>query len=465
MTNVVLLMSDEHNAFVSSVHGHPTVQTPNMERLAAMGTVFDHAYCPSPLCAPSRSAFMAGKPPHLVDVYNNANVISAEHPSYGAVLAAQGVHTVYAGKADVYTTADRLGFSELLEVKDRKPPGDTTSLTHPGVPSGSGPARAEGFGVRDDPFRNDNRVMDAAVTWLQERAPGIDQPWSISINIGAPHFPHVVTQELWDRYSDAADLPALGPGEPAAQHPYARDLRDYFSTDGFTENQAKGLRQGYLGCVDYVDQQLGRLLDVLDSAGLRDDTVVIYTSDHGEMLGTFGMWWKCSMYEDSVRVPLIVAGPGFGAGKRVATPVSLLDAQATIFHATGRERPAGWWGEPLQTLQPGVADRTVFAEYHGHGTRSGSFMVRKGPWKLIHHLAAPHQLFNLERDPHELDDRYESDPDVAKGLDAELRLLCDPELVSTRIEAFREDQRTAIAALTTESSPRSHVPATETRSP
>ncbi len=189
MTNVVLLMSDEHNAFVSSVHGHSTVQTPNMERLAAMGTVFDHAYCPSPLCAPSRSAFMAGKPPHLVDVYNNANVISAEHLSYGGVLAEQGVHTVYAGKADVYTTADRLGFRELLEVKDRKPPGDTTSLTHPGVPSGSGPARAEGFGVRDDPFRNDNRVMDAAITWLQDRAPSIERPWTISINIGAPRSP------------------------------------------------------------------------------------------------------------------------------------------------------------------------------------------------------------------------------------------------------------------------------------
>lgn len=447
MTNVVLLMSDEHNAFVSSAHGHSTVQAPNMERLAAMGTVFDHAYCPSPLCAPSRSAFMAGKPAHLVDVYNNVNVIPADHPSYGSVLATQGVHTVYAGKADVYTTADRLGFSELLEVKDRKPPGDTVSLTHPGAPSPGGPGRAGGFGVRDNPFRNDNLVMEAAITWLQDRAPSLERPWTISINIGAPHFPHLVTQERWDRYAEAADLPRYGPEEPTANHPYARDLRDYFSTDGFTEEQVRGLRRGYLGCVDYVDQQLGRVLDAIQTTGLDNDTLVIYTSDHGEMLGTFGMWWKCSMYEDSVRVPLIIAGPGFGAGKRVSTPVSLLDVQATLFAATGRDRPGDWWGEPLQALQPGDARRAVFAEYHGHGTRSGSFMIRKGPWKLIHNLAAPHQLFNLERDPHELADQYESEPEIAKILDAELRRLCDPERQAVRIEAFRDAQREAISRL------------------
>ncbi len=447
MTNVVLLMSDEHNAFVSSVHGHPTVRTPNMERLAARGTVFNEAYCPSPLCAPSRSAFMAGKPPHLVDVYNNSNVITADHPSYGGVLAGQGVHTVFAGKADVYTTADRLGFSELLEVQDRKPPGDTTSLIDPGKPSRDGPSRADGFGIRDDPFRKDDRVMDSALTWLKERAPSLDRPWTISINIGAPHFPHFVTEELWNRYADAADLPALGPDELTAQHPYARDLRAYFSTDGFTESQVRGLRQGYLGCVDYVDQQLGRILDVVDETGNGADTVVIYTSDHGEMLGTFGMWWKCSLYEDSVRVPLIAAGPGFEPGTRVSTPVSLLDVQASLFHATGTERPDDWWGEPLQMVKPDSSDRTVFAEYHGHGTRSGSFMIRKGQWKLMHHLAAPHQLFNLECDPHELNNRYESDPEIALRLEAELRLLCDPKQDGTRIDAFRDAQRAAIARL------------------
>ncbi|HEV2066368.1 MAG TPA: sulfatase-like hydrolase/transferase [Thermomicrobiales bacterium] len=447
MTNVVLLMSDEHNAFVSSVHGHPAVRTPNMERLAASGTVFEQAYCPSPLCAPSRAAFMAGKPPHLINVFNNTNVIPVPLPSYGGVLAEQGIHTVHAGKLDVSAPADGLGFAELLEVRDRKVPGDTTSLTSPGAPSRDGLARADGFGIHDDPFAKDTEVVDAALTWISERAPSIEAPWTISINIGAPHFPHLVTRELWDRYSAAADLPRLGRDLAPAHHPYARDLRDYFSTDRFTDDQIRGLRQGYLGCVDYVDQQLGRVLAVLEEMGLLEDTVLIYTSDHGEMLGKFGMWWKCSMYEDSLRVPLIVAGPGFGTETRVRTPVSLFDVQATLFHATGGERSADWWGEPLQTLQPGERDRTIFAEYHGHGTRSGSFMIRKGPWKLLYHLAAPHQLFDLDRDPDELDNRYESEPAVVQLLESELRQICDPEQEEVRIEAFRAAQRAAIRAI------------------
>jgi len=446
MSNVVLLMSDEHNTFVSSVHGHPAVQTPNMERLAASGTVFEQAYCPSPLCAPSRAAFMAGKPPHLTNVFNNANVIPVAHPSYGGVLAEQGVHTVHAGKLDVSAPADGLGFAEVLELRDRKVPGDTISVTNPGAPSRDGLARADGFGVRDDPFSKDTEVVDAAIVWIRQRAPSIRAPWTISINIGAPHFPHLVTRELWERYAGAADLPRRGRDLASAQHPYARDLRDYFSTDRFTDDQIRGLRQGYLGCVDYVDQQLGRILNVLDEMGFREDTVLIYTSDHGEMLGTFGMWWKCSMHEDSLRVPLIVAGPGFDAGKRISTPVSLFDVQATLFGATGRARPVDWWGKPLQALQPGRPDRTVFAEYHGHGTRSGSFMIRKGPWKLLYHLAAPHQLFDLEQDPDELENRYESEPAIAQQLERELRQICDPEEERDRIEAFRAAQRAAILA-------------------
>ncbi len=136
----------------------------------------------------------------------------------------------------------------------------------------------------------------------------------------------------------------------SANHPYALDLRRHFQTDAFTEKQVRGLRQGYLAGVDFVDVQLGRLLDALDGSGFRDNTIVVYTSDHGEMLGKFGMWWKCSMYEDSLRVPLIVSGPGFPSGKRSTTPVSLFDLQAMLFRATGATRPAHWWGTPLQDI-------------------------------------------------------------------------------------------------------------------
>jgi choline-sulfatase len=447
MPNFLILMSDEHNPAVSSVYGHPIVQTPNMERLARLGTVYESAYCPSPLCAPSRAAFTTGRPPHEIGVINNCNVIDIEQPTYGGVLRDQGVYTVYAGKTDAGMHSSAMGFSELLAAGDRNPPGDITSLLDPSATARDAARRANGFGIRPDPFRKDTTVIDEAVAWITGTAPVLDQPWTMTVNISAPHFPHVVTEDLWEKYADGGDLPAIGPEAASANHPYAQDLRRYFGTDSFTEEQIRGLRRGYLGCVDYVDQQLGRLLESLDTSGLTDDTVVVYTSDHGEMLGTFGMWWKCSMYEDSVRVPLIVAGPGFERGARVRTPVSLFDLQASLFHATGRERPAAWWGEPLQTLQPGDADRAVFAEYHGHGTRSGSFMIRKGPWKLIHHLAAPHQLFNLEQDPRELENRYGLEPGVAACLEKELAAICSPEEQGRRLEELRDRQRAALGVV------------------
>jgi choline-sulfatase len=447
VTNVLILMSDEHNAKVSSVYGHPRVETPNMERLAREGTTCDAAYCPSPLCTPSRSSFMSGLPVHQTQAYNNCNVVSFDYPSYGAVLADQGVHTVSVGKTDTYTSWRELGFSETFLPGDRKAPGDINFRRDPLAVRADGARRAAQFGPRHDAFDRDLERMDVALDWLANTAPTLDRPWTLTVNLIAPHFPHHATPELWDRYADAADLPSHGLEQESARHPYAVDLRRHFQADAFTEAQVRGQRQGYLARVDFVDRQLGRLLDALEATGQRDDTVVIYTSDHGEMLGKFGLWWKSSMYDDAVRVPLIAAGPGFAAGVRSSTAVSLLDAQAAMFRATGAARPAGWWGEPLQDAALDDPDRAVLSEYHGHGTRSGTFLIRKGRWKLLHHGAAPHQLFDLERDPEELDNRYDAEPEVAADLDAELRRRCDPDVELARAHEFERRQLALLAAL------------------
>jgi choline-sulfatase len=437
--NVVILMSDEHNHRVSSVYGHSRVETPNMERLARDGVVHDAAYCPSPLCAPSRSSFLAGLPAHETQVYNNCTVVQFDYPTYGSVLKDQGVHSVHIGKTDAYNRAETLGFSETRLPGDRASPGDINFCRNPLTVRDDGPKRAGGYGPKVDAFAKDERVIDEAIAWLSSEAPALTTPWTLTVNILAPHFPHYATPDLWDKYQDAADLPRYGAESDSANHPYAMDLRQHFQTDAFTEAQIRGLRQGYLACVDFADAQLGRLLDTLETTGLRDDTIVIYTSDHGEMLGKFGMWWKSSMYEDSVRVPLIVSGPGFPSGQRVPTPVTLLDVQATLFRATGATRPAAWWGDPLQDI-PANDDRIAFAEYHGHGTRSGTFMVRKGVWKLLHHAAAPHQLFDLARDPEELVNRYADEPAIASELEHELRRLCSPEAEFERAHAFERHQ-------------------------
>jgi choline-sulfatase len=448
VTNILMLMSDEHNARVASVYGHSRVETPNMERLADEGVIYDAAYCPSPLCAPCRSSVMSGLPVHQTQVYNNCCVFQFEYPTYGAVLASQGVHSVYAGKTDVYNHSGTLGFTEMLSPGDRKSPGDINFLRVPLSIREDGVTRADSFGIREGAFDSDTAIVDSSLAWLSNTAPMLDTPWTLTVNITAPHFPHWVTAELWEKYRDAGDLPSYGNDVESANHPYAQDLRSHFQTDGFSEEQIRGLRRGYLGRVEYVDTQLGRLLDALETTGLRDDTIVIYTSDHGEMLGKFGMWWKSSMYDDSLRVPLIVSGPGFNPGTSVSTPVSLLDVQATMFRATGTTRPEGWWGTPLQDIGPDDTERVVFAEYHGHGTRSGSFMIRKGHWKLLYHAAAPHQLFNITVDLEELVNQYDHQQAIAKTLESELRRLCDPEAEIQRALDFENAQHAHIRQIT-----------------
>lgn len=447
MPNVLILMSDEHNPFYSSVYGHEKVKTPNMERLAALGTVYEHAYCPSPLCLPSRSAFLAGKPVHQLQTYNNCNVFTFDYPSYGGVLASQGVHTVYMGKMDAYNQPETMGFSELIHAQGRKPPGDTNIARTPLAIRADAGKRANGYGPKADAGKGDLRVISAAEEWLTHTAPALQQPWTLTVNLGTPHFPHFAPPEVWDMYQGQVNMPTFGPECPPGQHPYAHDLRNHFQTVGFTPQQVMGLRQGYYAGVTQVDAWLGRLISCLEAGGLLADTIVAYTADHGEMLGKFGMWWKCSLYEDSVRIPRIVAGPGFTPGRRVQTPVSLLDLQAAIFRALDKQRPADWWGAPLQDIPEADPSRAVFSEYHGHGTRSGAFLIRQGPWKLIYNMAAPHQLFNLERDPHEQENLADRETGIFRLLAAELHRLCSPDEENRQAHEWEERQMQALAEL------------------
>jgi choline-sulfatase len=440
MSNMIILMSDEHNPFYSSVYGHPFIQTPNMQRLAAMGTVYRNTYSPSPLCLPCRSAFMAGRRVHEIETYSNCNVnLNPNFPSYGKVLSDQGVHTVHIGKTDVYDRAENMGFSELKLSGNRKLPGDTSFVRVPLFVKKGAASRANGFGVKEEAFRADTKSVDEGIRWLNETAPTLSTPWVLVVQVVNPHFPQWNTQEFWDMYPEE-DLPKYGKECESGNHPYARDLKDHFELDAFTEEQARGIRRGYYGNVTFVDRQLGRLIDLAEERGLLESTNLVYTSDHGEMLGKFGLWWKCSLYEDSARVPLIAAGPGFTAGKVVETPVDLLDLQAAMFMATGAKRPADWSGTPLQQIPDNDPERVVFSEYHGHGTRSGAFLIRKGDWKLIYCMKAPHLLFNLKDDPDELKNVFAEHPRKALELEAELRKICNPEAVNRRAHEFQVQQ-------------------------
>jgi len=445
VANFVYLLSDEHTPFVAGPYGHPFVETPAMNRLADEGTVYENAYCPSPLCLPTRAAFFAGRRVHEIQAYNNCGAcLPRDLPSFGGDLDRQSVHTVFVGKSDGYAPVGTMGFSEVIRGHDRSSM-DANIGRRPLRLRADTAKRRDRYGPKPDAFRDDLERMDAALGWLRESAPSIDTPWVLCVNLVNPHFPHYVTDELWERYEGHDDLPLHGPDATPGQHPYAQDIKQYFATHTFEEEHVRGQRRGYYGCVTFIDQQIGRMLDALAELGLRDSTNFMYTSDHGEMLGEFGMWWKCSLYEPSARVPLIAAGPDFDAGVRVSTPVDLLDAQATLYSATGATRPDGRTGTPLPDVPTDDPTRTVFAEYHGHGMRASAFMVRRGRWKLIHYAEAPNQLFDLDADPHELDNLYEAQPSVAAEMEAELRAICSPEAENARADDFIVKQLAAVA--------------------
>lgn len=444
--NTVVLISDEHNPRYSSVHRHPTVRTPNMKKLAERGTVFENAYCPSPLCLPSRSAFLTGKRVHEISTYSNCTVnMGFNYPTYGRVLAEQGVHTVHVGKVHAYNHPAQLGFSEMLEAEEYAPPGDPRHGRTPLMIRPEAANRAAQYGVRDRPFQRDLASMGAAIRWLSTTAPGIKGPWTLCVNLEKPHFPHYVTRKLWDMYADDVRLPTHRLESETACHPYMQDLRKHFQTHVFTDREIRGQRQGYFGCVTFVDRQLGRLMAALEQIGELDRTNVVYSSDHGELLGKFDMWWKCTLLDDAARVPLIAAGPDFSRNARVRTPVDLHDLQAAIFSAARADRPECWHGTPLGEIPEDDRERVVFSEYHGHGTRSGAFMIRKGDWKLIYNLAGPHQLFNLAEDPEELTNLHAMQREKGAELEEHLRAVCDPEVENCRAHAFERSQLESLA--------------------
>jgi choline-sulfatase len=435
--NFILLLSDEHNPFFSGSYGNRDVATPNMDRLAAMGTVFENTYCPSPLCLPSRSAFMAGKRVHEIQTYSNCNLnLNTSTVSYAEELKKQGVYCVHIGKTDVFRNGDELGFDEMIMPDDRALPGDTEHRRNPLNCRIGSHERADGFGPREDAFKKDVQCFDEAICWLREKAPKIDKPWVLSINVLAPHFPHFAPPEFWEQYQGAEDFPMLGKAEESAGHPYAKSLRDHFEADLFTDEQVQGLRRGYYAAISFLDHQLGRLMDETDF----ESTNLAYASDHGEMLGKFGMWWKCSMYEDSLRVPLIAAGPDFAKNLRVQTPADLHDLRAAIFQSLETQQPASWLGDPLQQLPQNDPERVVFSEYHGHGTPGSSFMIRRGDWKYLWHHNAPSQLFNLADDPDERHNLAKQQAGALEYLHGELLKICDPEKEHQRAEEFIEQQ-------------------------
>ena len=452
--NVLVIMSDEHAFEYLGCYGHKVVQTPNIDALAAGGTMFTNAYTPSPMCVPARAAVATGRYPHETGFWDSAQPYDGSKPSWAHRLREAGHTTVSIGKLHFRGLDDDNGFSrEIIPMHVVDGVGWTPGLLRDRLPDYSDHASelARDTGVGETAYTHyDRRVCARACEWLSETAPALDTSWTAFVSFVAPHYP-LSAPEAFAALYEGVEVGKPRDPEGAHRHPVLKAMREFYCyQDFFTEEQSRLARAAYLGLTSFLDHNVGLVLSALKSAKLEDDTLVIYTSDHGELLGNHGLWTKQAMYEEAVGVPLVLSGPGVPAAQTIDAPVSLIDLYPTAVEATGvaakSDDPA--LGRSLLAACAGETDggRTVLSEYHDGGSPTGIFMARWHRWKYIHYVGAPPQLFDLDADPHELQDLAHDTgySDIVQEGELRLRELLDPEEVNRRAFA---DQARKIAAL------------------
>lgn len=425
--NILIILADQLVPFMTSPYGDPVAKTPALEALASDGVRFDAAYTPSPLCAPARAALLTGRHASSVGVLDNASIMASDVPTIGHYLALAGYDTVLSGKMHMIGPDQLHGFEHRLTT-DVFPAGlDWVPVPEP---DGSFPAggHARHYALPDPGVRSwtmfqdyDDDAQFQAVRHLRERGRrGAVDPFAMIVSFHHPHDPFHVPQEYWDRY-EGVEFPP--PRQRTASTP--RSTMDDWAdaahgTDDFElaePESARALRRAYSAAVSYIDDKIAHLVATLADEDLLDSTLIIVSSDHGDMLTERGMVQKRTFYEWSSRIPLIVRMPNSEfAGTVVTAPVSLIDVLPTLADVVGipHEKRAPLDGASLLPIMAGEAepDRAVFSEYHLEKVHAPCFMVRRGSMKYVLVHGHDRQLFDLATDPLESHD-LSDDPEWA----------------------------------------------------
>lgn len=449
-TNLLVIMSDEHDPRWMGASGNRLVQTPNLDKLAARGTRFADAYTTCPICVPARAAFATGRYINQIGYWDNADAYEGAIPSWHHVLRKAGHHVASVGKLHFRgLKGDDHGFSEEvipMNVVDGK--GDLYGLLRgenmPVRTDGKKMAGLAGPGESEYTWY-DREITARAQVWLREEAPKHgDKPWVLYVSLVAPHFPLKAPPHWYYRYHGRTPEPKLyAPGE-RLPHPAARDQSENTCYDSYFDAAAvKRARAGYLGLVSSLDENIGHLLDTLADCGYAGNTRVLYTSDHGDNLGARGLWGKQILYQEAAAVPMILAGPGVPEGAVRTATASHIDVYPTVLECVGSDAAPGQGMSLFRMAGGEIPKRNVLSEYHASSAKSGEYMIRHGKWKYVYYVHYPDrpQLFDLESDPEELKD-LGSDPAhraVAKDCEALLRGMLDPEDVDRRAKKRQQE--------------------------
>jgi choline-sulfatase len=466
--NLLLVMVDQLAAGWLPAYGHHLVRAPNLTRLAREGVVFESAYCPSPLCLPSRAGMLTGKLPSRSGAYDNAAELPASTPTTAHHLRSHGYATGLAGKMHFVGPDQLHGFEERLTtdvypadliwtpdwrrpIRERLPWYHTMeSVVRPGVCEASMQLDFDA----EVTFHARRRIFDLA----RERS---RDPFFLVASFTHPHDPWEIPGRYWQLYDrDAIAAPSV-PALPLAQaDPHSRRLREMLGVDeaALSPEQVRTARHAYFAAISYADERIGELLAALRDADLEDDTIVVFTADHGEMLGERGLWYKMSFFEPSARVPLIVCAPGRVRAGRVAEPVSLLDLAPTLLelaaHPHVEELAAELDGASLVPLLDGrsaARPAAVVAEYLAEGVTSPALMIRRGPHKFVSCAGDPDQLYDLADDPLELVNLAErpENADLRRSFRDAVAARWDVGVLERRVLKSQRERRLVSQALAT----------------
>ncbi|QUS35040.1 choline-sulfatase [Falsirhodobacter algicola] len=445
--NILILMVDQLAGTLFRDGPADFLHAPNLRRLAERSLRFETAYTASPLCSPARASFMSGQLPSRTGVYDNAAEFASSVPTYAHHLRRAGYQTSLSGKMHFVGPDQLHGLEERLTTDiypadfgwtpDYRKPGERIDWWYHNLGSVSGAGVAE----ITNQLEYDDAVAHQAVRKIYDLSRGADpRPWCLTVSFTHPHDPYVARRKYWDLYKDCAELDPPAPIPYEEMDPHSQRLMDSFdhTASTITEDMVRRARRGYFASISYIDDKIGEILDVLDAT--RQEAVIVFTSDHGDMLGDRGMWFKMSFFENSSRVPLMIAGlPQTG---RVEVPVSTLDIAPTLCDLAGipMTEIAPWTdGVSLLPVAAGGARAAVPMEYAAEGSIAPLVALREGRWKYIRCAVDPEQLYDLEDDPGERVNRA-GDPAAAEVL-ARLRAEADARWDLARFDAeVRESQ-------------------------
>lgn len=453
--NVLFIMSDQHQGKASGCFGHDFVHTPNIDALASSGTRFPKAYTNSPICTPARAALATGQHIHKIQYWDNGHPYDGRVKSWHHMLRENGIPTTSIGKLHFRNEKDDTGLArQIIPMHAVEGVGELRGcikrpMTNPMTVS----LVMTDIGPGDSPYiKYDQKIADQSCDWLRAMAsPPSGQPFVGFISFVCPHPPHIAPQEFYDIYDKIRIPEPKLYGLDIPVHPWiALQRKQQNYNDFVTADSWPVLIKSYYGAISYLDRNIGKVLSTLEETGLRDNTIVIYTSDHGENLGARRMWGKCNMYEEASNIPMIISGPGIPVGQINETAVTLIDIAPTMLDAMDLSDVSGTNdldGTSLIKLAAAGSnsDRSIFTSYYAAGAETAAFMIRRGKFKYIHYVDFEPELFDLDADTEELTSLHR-DPGHAEIIDefeAELRAVVDPEVEN---EAAYQSQCAKVAA-------------------